>query len=68
MSKPRRTSPFQLLVEGPDDQWVIINLLQRNGYSFEDAAAGTVRHDAPKALRFVAWFSDLFQVRPTREV
>jgi len=40
MNKPRKTSPFQLLVEGQDDQWVVINLLQRNGYNFEDASAG----------------------------
>jgi len=40
MSKPPRNSPFQLLVEGPDDQFVIINLLRRHGYDFEDAGAG----------------------------
>jgi len=27
---------------------------------------GTLRHDAPEACRFVTWFMELFQVRPTR--
>lgn len=28
---PRESSPFQLLVEGPDDKWSIINLMARHG-------------------------------------
>ena len=99
MSRPPKNSPFQLLVEGPDDQFVVINLLKRHGYDFDNAAPlkaihlvkgamhawlswqdpsgpppgraleyGTLLHDTPEALRFVAWFSDLFQVKPTRKV
>lgn len=35
---PLQTSPYRLLVEGPDDKWVIVHLLARHGYSWDDAA------------------------------
>ena len=43
MSKPAKNSPFQLLVEGPDDQFVVINLLRRNGHDFDGAKMPFVR-------------------------
>ncbi|KFA91145.1 DUF3226 domain-containing protein, partial [Archangium violaceum] len=36
MSKPLPKSPYRLMVEGPDDQWAIINLLDRHGYDWKD--------------------------------
>lgn len=36
MSKPLPKSPYRLMVEGPDDQWTIINLLSRHGYDWEN--------------------------------
>ncbi|HYO53599.1 DUF3226 domain-containing protein [Archangium sp.] len=36
MSKPSLKSPYRLMVEGPDDQWTIINLLGRHGYEWEN--------------------------------
>ena len=36
MSKPSIKSPYRLMVEGPDDQWTIINLLGRHGYDWEN--------------------------------
>lgn len=41
MSKPSAKSPYRLMVEGPDDQWTIINLLGRHGYEWEND--GTIR-------------------------
>ncbi len=35
---PLQSSPYRLLVEGPDDKWVIVHLLARHGYSWDDAA------------------------------
>lgn len=32
---PRESSPFQLLVEGPDDKWSIINLMTRHGADWD---------------------------------
>jgi hypothetical protein len=34
---PPANSPYRLMVEGPDDQWSIINLLTRHGYDWNDA-------------------------------
>ena len=39
MSTPSPKSPYRLMVEGPDDQWTIINLLARHGYDWNNAAA-----------------------------
>jgi hypothetical protein len=37
MPPPRDDSPYRLIVEGPDDQWSIINLLRRHGYDWDDS-------------------------------
>ncbi|NOK12100.1 DUF3226 domain-containing protein [Corallococcus exercitus] len=37
MSKPDPSSPYQMIVEGPDDKHTIIHLLKRHGYNWEDS-------------------------------
>jgi hypothetical protein len=34
---PSSSSPYRLLVEGPDDRHVVIHLLRRHGYDWDDA-------------------------------
>jgi uncharacterized protein DUF3226 len=38
MSPPASKSPYRLVVEGPDDKWTLIHLLQRHGFNWEDSA------------------------------
>ena len=37
MSPPSNKSPYRLAVEGPDDKWTCIHLLQRHGFDWEDS-------------------------------
>ncbi len=34
---PSKSSPYRLIVEGPDDMHVILNLMKRHGYDWDDA-------------------------------
>ncbi len=38
MPSPLKSSPYRLLVEGPDDQWSVINLLTRHSYAWDDSS------------------------------
>lgn len=37
MSPPPTKSPYRLVVEGPDDKWTCIHLLQRHGFNWDDS-------------------------------
>lgn len=35
---PDNKSPYRLVVEGPNDKWTLINLLERNGFDWDDSS------------------------------
>jgi hypothetical protein len=43
MAPPPKASPYQLMVEGPDDQYSVIHLMARHGFDWDDESRARPR-------------------------
>lgn len=59
MSRPDASSPYRMIVEGPDDKHTIIHLLKRHGYDWEDSTTTRPHIQEAKGVTQLLRKSDL---------